>query len=138
LLIESDLIVAHLKKEDWLKPIADKIFEKIKREEMKVEISTEIFHELTYVLLEISNHDITVTNLTYLLSLKNIKFLSPEPEIYVVAVTLMKQYNLTSVFDAIYAAQTLIQSEDKTIISTDHIYDKIEGIKRIDPRQLIK
>lgn len=138
MLVESDLIVAHLKKNDWLKSVADKIFEKIKRRELEVEISTEVFHELAYVLLEITNFDTIISNLTYLHTLENVKFLSPTPPVYITAIEIMRIYNIQSVFDAIYAAQALIQTEDKTIISTDHIYDKIEDVKRIDPRELMK
>ena len=138
LLIESDLIIAHLKKKDWLKPTADKIFEKIKKGELEIEISTEIFHELTYALLKITDFDTVITNLTYLYSLENVNFLPLNPPIYIMAIELMRRYNIQSVFDAIYAAQTLIQTKDKTILSTDHIYDKIEDIKRVDPREITK
>ena len=48
----------------------------------------------------------------------------------------MYQYKLSSIFDAYYAATCLNMVNDKTIISTDKEYDKIAGIKRIDPRSL--
>ena len=52
------------------------------------------------------------------------------------AITLMKQYRIKSIFDAYYAATALNQAKDHTIISTDDIFDVIPGIIRMDPRCL--
>jgi len=49
---------------------------------------------------------------------------------------LMKQFNLTSIFDAYFAATALNAVPDHTIISTDEVFDKVTGIKRRDPRTL--
>jgi len=49
----------------------------------------------------------------------------------------MDTYGITSIFDAIYAATALSANvPDHTIISTDKTYDKIKGLKRIDPQKL--
>jgi predicted nucleic acid-binding protein len=48
----------------------------------------------------------------------------------------MIQYNVTSIFDAYHAATCLLYDKDKVIISTDHVYDKIPGIKRVDPNDI--
>ena len=138
MLIESDIVIAHFKRKNRLKSIADEIFSRIKKGEMKAEISTEIFHEVFYVLIEFTDYDTIISNFAYLISLDNLKFLKPSPEIYVTAVTLMKQYDISSIFDAIYAAQTLLQTDDKIILSTDHVYDRIKGIERKDPRDFLK
>lgn len=45
---------------------------------------------------------------------------------------------VTSLFDAIYAAGALDQDADRTILSTDEVYDKVAGIKRVDPRGFIQ
>ncbi len=137
MMIECDVIIAHFKKQDWLKPIADRIFSEIKSKRIQVEVSTEVFHEVFYVLSEFTSISKILSNFAYLLGLENIKFLSPTPEVYVTALHLMQQYNIKSIFDAIYAAQALLQSKDKIIISTENIYDRIPGIKRIDPRDFI-
>ena len=50
----------------------------------------------------------------------------------------MSQYGISSVFDSYYAATCLLYDEDKTVISTDHVFDKVPGIKRADPRDLVK
>jgi len=49
---------------------------------------------------------------------------------------LMKHFKLTSIFDAYYAATALNQVPDRTIVSTDGTFDKVTGLKRIDPRSL--
>ena len=138
MMIESDLIIAHFKKSDWLKKYADAIFDAVRRGILKVEVSTEIFHEVYYVLSEFTETSVIIKNFSYLMGLDGIEFLSPTPEVYIAALSLKEQYQLSSIFDAIYAAQLLIQSKDKTIISTEHIYDKIPGIKRIDPKDFCK
>ncbi|MEM1523401.1 MAG: hypothetical protein QXU69_10250 [Thermofilaceae archaeon] len=48
----------------------------------------------------------------------------------------MKQFKLASIFDAHYAATTLNQVPDHTFITTDTVYDRIPGVKRVDPREL--
>ena len=70
------------------------------------------------------------------MSIKNLKFLETAYEIDLLAITLMKQYRIKSIFDAYYAATALNQVKDHTIISTDNVFDVIPGIIRVDPRDL--
>jgi len=48
----------------------------------------------------------------------------------------MKQYNMTSIFDAYHAATALNMEPDRTLISTDKVFDKIPGMTRLDPREI--
>jgi hypothetical protein len=49
----------------------------------------------------------------------------------------MNSYGVSSIFDAIYAATALTERvPDHTIVSTDKVYDRISGVKRVDPREL--
>ena len=48
---------------------------------------------------------------------------------------LIKEYNINP-FDAYHAATAI--SEDKIILSTEHVYDRIKGIERIDPETYAK
>ena len=139
MLIESDIFVALLKKGDWLGDVAARTIKLIESGSLgEASVSTEVFHELYYVFSDFAPVETILTNFIKIRGLKNIRFVAPTPEVYLLAVTLMKHYELTSVFDAIYAAQVLSeQCPDNTIISTDHIYDKIKGIKRIDPIDLV-
>ena len=49
----------------------------------------------------------------------------------------MNSHGLTSFFDAVYAATALTDEvPDGVIVSTDTVYDRIPGIKRLDPREM--
>jgi len=47
----------------------------------------------------------------------------------------MEEYDLGT-FDAYMAATAL--SKDRIIVSSDHIYDKIKGIKCVSPEEIAK
>ncbi|MGB9728720.1 MAG: type II toxin-antitoxin system VapC family toxin [Thermoprotei archaeon] len=137
-MIETDLLYAFVKKKDWLKNTAEKIMMKIVDGEFGiVYTSRECLHELYYISREEGiSLDEYIARAAALTAIKNLKFLDTTYEIDLLALTLMKQYNLKSIFDAYYAATALNQVEDHTIISTDNVYDTIPGLKRIDPRKL--
>ncbi len=138
MIIESDLMYAYVKKQDWLKPTADIIFNAIVEGKLgSVHVSRMVLHELYYVS---KNEGIDLNEyITRAASLTAIPYLSFHPttvEVDLLALVLMKQYKVTSIFDAYHAATALNQEPDHTVISTDHIYDNIPGITRIDPRNL--
>ena len=137
-MIETDLMYAFVKKEDWLKPIANKIIKKIINGEFGiVYASRESLHELYYISIEEGvSLDEYISRAAAITSIKNLKFLETTYEIDLLAITLMKQYRMKSIFDAYYAATALNQVKDHTIISTDNIFDAIPGIIRVDPRSL--
>jgi len=138
MLIESDLIIAYMKKEDWLKETATKIFNAIEEDRlMGIQASSEVLHELYYVFSDYAPLSIIVANEARIATMKNITFIDPTRETYLCALNLMETYEMKSIFDAIYAATTLLEKvPDHTILSTDETYEKIKGIKRIDPRTL--
>ena len=138
MLIESDLIIAYMKKEDWLKETATKIFNAIEEDRLTgIQASSEVLHELYYVFSDYAPLSIIVANEARIATMKNITFIDPTRETYLCALNLMETYELKSIFDAIYAATTLLEKvPDHTILSTDEAYEKIKGIKRIDPRTL--
>ena len=138
MMIESDVIYAYVKASDWLKPVANKLISRIARGEFGiVHSSREILHELYYVSLEegVSLEEF-IRRAATITAIPNLSLLPTTYEIDLLALTLMQQYKLSSIFDAYYAATCLNMVEDKTIISTDEEYDKIAGIKRIDPRDI--
>ena len=139
MLIESDLYIAYSKKSDWLKPIAEKIFNSIKTGKLgNIQTSTCIIHELYYVFSEIAPTSTIMSNTAKLSTLENVTYIDPTREILLSALELVSTYQLGSIFDAIYAATTLTPKvPDQTIISTDQAYDRITGITRLDPRDLV-
>jgi predicted nucleic acid-binding protein len=138
MLIESDLIIAYMKKEDWLKEHAEKIFRAIEENGLVgVKASSEVFHELYYVFSDYASLSIILGNSAKLATMKNLSFVDPTKEVYLSALSLMETYGISSIFDAIYAATALTDTvPDHTLLSTDLVYDRIRGIKRIDPRTL--
>jgi predicted nucleic acid-binding protein len=138
-LIETDIIYAFVKESDRLKPIADKIMWKIKEGALgEVCASREALHELYYVSTrEGVTLDEYIHRAAALTSIGNLTFLPTTSEVDLLALTLMKQYGLSSIFDAYHAATTLNQVADHTIVSTDHVFDRIPGLKRINPNTII-
>jgi predicted nucleic acid-binding protein len=138
-MIETDTLYAYVKLSDRLKTVADPLMSMIDKGELGlVHSSREVFHELYYVStregVSIDNY---ITRVAALTAINNLKFLETTPEIDLLAFTLMKQYKITSVFDAYYAATALNQVPDHTIISTDDVFDKIPGITRVTPQKII-
>ena len=56
-------------------------------------------------------------------------------EIFLMASALIEEYDLGA-FDAYMAATAL--SKDRIIVSSDHIYDRIKGIKRVSLEEITK
>jgi len=138
LMIETDMLYAYVKKEDWLKTTAYNVVSRIMKGELgTVYASRESIHELYYVSKEEGvSIDEYISRVAALTAIKNLTFTETTYEIDLLALTLMKQYKIESIFDAYYAATALNQVPDHSIISTDAVFDAIPGITRIDPREM--
>lgn len=138
LLLESDIFIAYMKKEDWLKKVATAIIQAIEKGRLSpVQASTEVFHELYYVFSDYVPLQTIMANEAKIATINNLKYIAPEYTTYLTALSIMDTFGITSIFDAIYAATALSANvPDHTIISTDKTYDIIKGLKRIDPRKL--
>ena len=137
-MIETDMLYAYVKKEDWLKETANGIISRIIKGEFgQVYVSREILHEIYYVSKEegVSNDEIVNRGAT-LTAIKNLVFLETTSTIDLLALVLLRQYGFTSIFDAYYAATALNQVDDHTIISTDKVFDCVPGLIRVDPRKI--
>jgi len=138
MLIESDMFIAYMKREDWLKESASRIFNAIEEGRLKgIQASSEVFHEIYYVFADYASLDVIIGNQARMAAFDSITYIDASREIYLSALDLMNNYGLSSIFDAIYAATALTEMvPDHTIISTDKVFDKISGVKRVDPREL--
>ncbi|MBE0511896.1 PIN domain-containing protein [Candidatus Bathyarchaeota archaeon] len=138
MMIETDMLYAYVKKEDWLKTTAYNVVSRIMKGELgTVYASRESIHELYYVSKEEGvSIDEYISRVAALTAIKNLTFTETTYEIDLLALTLMKQYKIESIFDAYYAATALNQVPDHSIISTDAVFDAIPGITRIDPREM--
>jgi predicted nucleic acid-binding protein len=137
-MIETDMLYAFVKKEDWLKSVANNLISRIISGEFGVVYaSREALHEIYYVSkAEGVSTDELIARTAALTAIDNLNFLDTTYEIDLLALALIRQYGVTSIFDAYYAATALNQIEDHTIISTDAVFDCIPGMKRIDPREI--
>ena len=137
-MIETDMLYAYVKKEDWLKETSNKLISKIIRGDFgQVYASRESLHELYYVSSEegIKTGEL-ISRAAAVTAIQNLTFLETTFEIDLLALVLMRQYSFSSIFDAYFAATALNQVEDHTIISTGKVFDCIPGIIRIDPRKI--
>ncbi len=133
ILIESDLLLAGIKKEDRLKPAAEKILDKIDAGEIKgVYASIASIQEIIFWFYNRQLYSELSRAVNVLTHLRNVEWINLTPEICLTASLLINEYK-TSPFDAYHIATAI--SKDKTILSTEHIYDKIKGIIRIDPTE---
>ena len=99
--------------------------------------SRESLHEIYYVSKEVGiSLDEIVARAAALTSVENLVFLDTTYEIDLLALALIKRYNLGSIFDAYYAATVLNQVPDRVIKSADTVFDRIPGLVRVDPREL--
>jgi predicted nucleic acid-binding protein len=136
ILIESDLLLAVIKKEDRLKLTAEKILEKIDSGELKgVYASTAVIQEVIFWFYNRQLFSELATAVNVLSHLRNVEWIAVTPEICLTASLLINEYK-TSPFDAYHVATAI--PRDKTILSTEHIYDKIKGMTRIEPNEFAK
>ncbi len=137
-MIETDVLYAYVKTEDWLKSTANVLVSRIIKGEFgTVCASRETLHEIYYVSKEEGvSTDQLIARGAALTAIENLVFLETTCEIDLLALALIRQYGFTSIFDAYYAATALNQVDDHTIISTDSVFDCIPGIRRIDPRKV--
>ena len=139
MMIESDMLYAFVKEADRLKQIADRLMWRIKEGELgEVAASREALHELYYVSMrEGVRLEEYIARAAALTSIDNLRFLPTTSEVDLLALTLMRQHGLESIFDAYHAATAMNQVKDHTIISTDHIFDKIPWLTRVEPKTLV-
>ena len=131
-LIESDLLLAAIKKEDRLKPAAEKILDEIDSGNSKdLRINSRI-QEVIFWFYNRQLFSELASAVNILSHLRNVEWIAVTPEICLTASLLINEYK-TSPFDAYHAATAI--PRDKTILSTEHIYDKIRGITRIEPTE---
>lgn len=136
ILIESDLLLAAIKKEDRLKPVAAKILEKIDSGDIKdVYASTATIQEIIFWFYNRQLFDDLIKAVNFLTHIRHIDWIPLTPEICTTASLLMREHSLAP-FDAYHLATAL--SMDKTILSTEHVYEKIKGLRRIEPTIFVK
>lgn len=91
--------------------------------------SVAVLQEIIFWLLRENRSKDIITTINALLNVKNLEWVDLSKDICLNAAALMEEYKL-SPFDAYHAATAM--SKDNKILSSDHAYDKIKSIERID------
>jgi len=133
--IELDMLIAFVNKADKLHDVAVKIFNKIINKELRnVAIPVSAFMEYELVLRSRGYGEDTIcSDIEAFKSIENIDEITLTSNIIIKASSLRKRYGLTY-FDSLHVASALLY--DKLIISTDKAYQKISGLKILDPKQI--
>jgi len=135
-LLDSDIFIAILKEEDRLKQPSLKILKAIERRKLKnAYASVASIQEIIFWLLNRGFKDKILLTVSRVFKLKNLEWIPLDEEVFLTASALIEEYALGA-FDAYIAATALLK--DRVILSSDHIYDKIKGIRRMSPEEVAK
>lgn len=134
--IELDLLIAFVNSSDRHHRAADRIFRKIRAGELK-DVSAASSAYLEYELVHRSRRYVAEDIRKEISSFKNFPKLGEEPltsEVIAEAMRLREAIKAMTYFDSMHASTALLYDGD--IISTDAIYDKVDGLTRIGPSKV--
>ena len=136
MLLDSDIFIAVVKEEDRLKQASLKILKAVERRRLKnVYASVASIQEIIFWLLSRGFKDKILLTVSRVFEIKNLEWVPLNKEVFLTASALIEEYELGA-FDAYIAATALLK--DRVILSSDHIYDRIKGIKRVSPEEAAK
>lgn len=125
--LDTDVILALIKEEDWLKGVVDR--ERLVR--AKTSVITVIEVQLIYY--EKGTREF-LRGVQSMIRDEGVEVLSLTPEVVQRSSELLEKYERLNVFDSLHLAHSLLLEEP--VISTDTLYPKIEEVESIDPRRL--
>lgn len=134
--IELDLLIAFVNASDRHHQVANRIFQKIMTGEIK-EVKTASSAYLEYELIDRSRGYLVGDTRREISSFKNFPNLGEKPltaKIIIEAMRLRETINAMTYFDSLHASTAM--HSDGEIISLDDIYDKVEGLTRIEPSKI--
>jgi len=132
-LLENDVIFAYLNEYDPSHKIAERIFKKMQKGEVGVEISSVSLIEMELTYRSEKMEDSLLKDLAAVAALPNVRYIALTPDVAVASAYLRQTLNLTF-FDSHYAATAL--NLDRKIISFDQAYDAVPGLTRIEPEKI--
>jgi predicted nucleic acid-binding protein len=126
--LDTDIVLALIKKEDWLKKYIS-----IKQLENPKTSALTVIEARIVLLREHSRDDA----LGVLKKVKNlgIKIISVDDNIIKRSQELIEKYSNLNMFDSVHAACAIHHNEE--LVSTDSIFSKIGEVTNIDPREII-
>ena len=136
MLLDSDIFIAVIKEKDKLKQASLKILKAIERRKLKnAYASVASIQEIIFWLLNRGFKDKILLTASRVFKIKNLEWIPLDEKVFLTASALIEEYELGA-FDAYIAATALLK--DRVILSSDHIYDKIRGIRRMSPEEAAK
>ena len=133
MLIESDLLIPVIKKEDRLKSASEKILQRVASGSLVgCYASTAAMQEIVFWLYNRGLIGEAVSAVNALSLIPNLEWVAVDSGICLQATLLMKEYRIGP-FDAYHAATAL--GRDSTIMSTEHVYGRIPSVTILDPRE---
>ncbi len=133
-ILELDMMIAFVNSADTLHKLASEVFDKVVRGELEnaaIPCSAYMEYELALRSRGYDEEEIRL-DLESFRSMRNLGEVPLTPEILLEASRLRSRYRL-SYFDSLHAASAL--AHDKVIISVDKAYQKIPGLRIVDPRK---
>jgi predicted nucleic acid-binding protein len=131
--LENDVVFAFLNRSDTNHRIAEKIFAKLEKGSLRVELSSVSLVEMELVYKSESLEDRLLEDLSAVAALPNARYVPLTPDVALASVYLRNSTKL-SFFDSHYAATAL--SRDRKIVSFDRMYDTVPGLLRTDPTNI--
>ena len=133
MLIESDLLIPLIKKDDRLREASEKVLNQIKSRRLTgAYASTVAIQEVVFWLYNRGLHQEAIQAVNALKLLPNLEWVPLSPDICLQAAIIMKEYGVGP-FDAYHAATSL--SRDSIVMSTEHVYSRIPGLTLVDPNE---
>ena len=123
--LDTDIILALIKEEDWLKQIVSRLNLKGAKTSTFTVIESRIVLEREYSRNDANEALKKINNL-------KIEILSVDRKIIEKSQELIDKYNRLGIFDSIHVACAVVYNE--SLISTDNAFDEIKEIKLINPR----
>lgn len=133
-MLDFDMLYAYINRESRLHEIGEKVFEKIRKEEISPKFSAIGLIELEVVYRSLERSDSEVVEDISALTAMNID-IAPLPKEAVITAAHLRDVQDLPFWGSHYAAHTLV--EDRPIISTDSAFDGVEDLVRIGPESLI-
>lgn len=125
--LDTDVILALVKEDDWLKKYID--VKKLKS--MKTSVLNIIEAQL---ILEREYSREEAVNVLFKIKKFDIEIFSVDKRILDKSLELRQKYSKLNIFDSVHAASAITNKE--VLVSTDTVFPDIEGLESIDPRHL--
>ncbi len=125
--LDTDIVLSQIKERDWLKEIVKRKLSKI---DVELKTSAITIVECQIVLFREEGRNEAVKVMERIKPL-GLKILPLTEDVLIKSTELLAKYPKLNIFDSIHLAHTILEGE--RILSTDRLFDEVEGVVRVDP-----